>query len=565
MRASLEGSPEFGSLGHGMVWRRSREDDGGRRSQGTECRQRFPEREGVRREHIRPNHWQPQPLRLPRKQRADDVRQHEADSRRIGGGDTGEEARKNVGGHYEKRSGERSEDGFGIGSAFRDGYHASSTGAESDERAVYAAVQHLERLHAEIQHIEALKSMLRAGETMPDKGTSQCVYYSPRDTRYKRTALSGLPLPPETNAAQHQAMAERVRLLLTPTDFELSALSIVSDATSVSVPGARRQWEPRASAAVIQTPEPGRAKDIVPRPRAHRRQVPPPTAARQGPQVRHHAPSSEPRQRQERQQPQQQEEQQQSYRAPPRPYAPSSWPASDAETKNIPTKTAFSKRANKKAGWKVTLPPGHSTRPPGLFNPADQMLERQRRARLAHALQARHHTGDTPPMRGEWYRRELARVEVAREQATADRAAGPPRGGGDEGGKNAGARRDRHRRRRRDRIQEAGRRPAETRTAAAAVRDDEATATRELCAGCHQSKRHAKKLIRKYGFCFRCLRKHLVKMDELRSCVECRCLRVKEDYFRDATSGAKQGEVRVCAFCRWRKKGKCEFLCGRVD
>ena len=153
--------------------------------------------------------------------------------------------------------------------------------------------------------------------------------------------------------------------------------------------------------------------------------------------------------------------------------------------------------------------------------------QQQREACLAHALPARQHTGDTPTLRNERYRPELVRVagEVVRAQATVDPTSPPPPGGG--GG--------------------------------------DAAARRELCAGCRQSKRRAQRLIRKYGFCFRCLRKHLVNLGELRSCGQCRRLRGKEDYFLYDRHGAQQKETQACASCRWRKRGKCELLCGRPD
>lgn len=110
------------------------------------------------------------------------------------------------------------------------------------------------------------------------------------------------------------------------------------------------------------------------------------------------------------------------------------------------------------------------------------------------------------------------------------------------------------------------RRPASTESEERARADSETLGPQTTCPCCHKHRPTYSELIEAYGFCFHCLRRHLVAAGELLKCPSCRRLQTRQDFVKYDRDGlVVERRTAECLGCQWwhRKGAKLSAaLCG---
>ncbi|KAK8032976.1 hypothetical protein PG991_002374 [Apiospora marii] len=96
--------------------------------------------------------------------------------------------------------------------------------------------------------------------------------------------------------------------------------------------------------------------------------------------------------------------------------------------------------------------------------------------------------------------------------------------------------------------------------------DSETLGPQTTCPGCQKHRPTFSELIEAYGFCFYCLRRHLVAAGELLKCPSCRRLQARQDFMKYDNDGLVVEErTAECMECQWRHKRGTKLsaaLCG---
>ncbi|KAK8042239.1 hypothetical protein PG993_006762 [Apiospora rasikravindrae] len=97
--------------------------------------------------------------------------------------------------------------------------------------------------------------------------------------------------------------------------------------------------------------------------------------------------------------------------------------------------------------------------------------------------------------------------------------------------------------------------------------DSDVLGPQETCPACGKHRPTYSELIEAYGFCFHCLRRHLVAAGELLKCPSCRRLQARQDFMTYNSDGlVVRRRTEVCMGCQWRHRNGAKklgaVLCG---
>ncbi|KAK7952250.1 uncharacterized protein PG986_007978 [Apiospora aurea] len=91
--------------------------------------------------------------------------------------------------------------------------------------------------------------------------------------------------------------------------------------------------------------------------------------------------------------------------------------------------------------------------------------------------------------------------------------------------------------------------------------DSDVLGPQETCPACGKHRPTHSELIEAYGFCFHCLRRHLVAAGELLKCPSCRRLQARQDFMTYDSDGLiVRPRTEVCMSCRWRQRNGAKKL-----
>ncbi|KAK8083330.1 hypothetical protein PG996_002111 [Apiospora saccharicola] len=108
--------------------------------------------------------------------------------------------------------------------------------------------------------------------------------------------------------------------------------------------------------------------------------------------------------------------------------------------------------------------------------------------------------------------------------------------------------------------------PAATEEEERARAESEMLGNHTTCPCCKKYRPTYSELIDAYGFCFHCLRQHLVAAGELLKCPSCRRLQTRQDFMKYDRDGlVVERRTTECLGCQWRHKKGAKLsaaLCG---